>query len=528
MARGGSRVRITKGRVKTKHVKMVQEMYEEVRDKFGFIDMDLVTDMWKLLENPESVIKQPVIFKRTLKEYRAGKLNDIFDAYYARSAWARFLKMMAKSPHYPKDINQSEDFFKKMWELLGELWKKDIPQMKDIAKRALEKAQKGRSKRAQRSRNQAAVDQMAKLVDYGQKVLELLQDPLFKNLFAPPPPPKPDKKDGEQDGQSQGQGEDEGAEDAESPGASNSSGEDAEGEGDGSESGGVGQGTESSLGQVINEMRTWQPMMVEGVLFSQDLNMVTKMNPKGKWEPTPFPDNSVDVRKMQDTSDLMRLLPSQHAMPSDLFYLKFAKKELLCREFMSKKERRQILYVLLDVSGSMRGTKVMMVASVVLALLRKVIKNGDHYFLRFFDERTSELHEASDLKSAQKLAVEVVRNAFSGGGTNIHHALMTALADIKEATKDRKRKAQMKDAQVLLLTDGLDWTLDAEAIIKEKEEIQIHSVVIHASDPTGKIKKLSDSYYEVSEGDEENTALDLVKIFDKKEQKKKKRTGARI
>lgn len=475
-------MRVTKGNLRYRDVKLVKAMYHKVKSSFNFISEDLVTDMFRVLEDKESIHKAPIIFKKVLADYAVNKVSSIFESYYAHLAYARFLKMMCDSPHYPTDPNGNADFFDKMWLLLAELWKRDFPQVNGIPRDPKLK----HSGKIMQGLNSSAADQLSKLVECGQKILELLKDPLFEKMFPPPGAV----------GNIQSQGDDSDDENW--------------------NPGGGGYSPPSSLNNVVGAFQRWSPYMVEAMLFSHDLALVSKINPKGKWAPTPFPDNRVDIRKMQSSRDLMKLLPGEYALPSDLFYVRFAKKELQCREFLAKQERKQVLYILLDNSGSMHNDKIKMAASVVIALLRKVVSNGDIFFFRFFSDYPGAMHKVDNLKKAQDLIQKIIGESFSGGGTDVQAAVMRALGDIKNAVDDKDNYAQMKDAQVLLLTDGDDSGCSASRIMSEKGKVKIHGVVIHGTDQAGTVQTFSDTYYHVSRSNMDQSAVDIVQMVSTK------------
>jgi hypothetical protein len=508
-------MRVTKGRLRLADQHLVDKVFNGVKTKFGFIDRDIVYDMLRVLENKESIMKNPAIFAKTLAEYRDGKISSIFDAYYARTGYARFLKMMCESPHYPSNPDENQAFFAKMWELLAELWKHNLPQVNGIPNSGKALQTMGN---ALQLANQHKADQLAKLVEYGQKILELLKDPLFAGIFPPP---------GAATNVQSAGGDKQEEQDSES---ANGDSEDSGKNGDSGQS--IPPQGQSSLDNVVRTVKNWQPYIVEAVLFSHDLALVNKMNPKGDWAPTPFPDNRIDIRKMQNSGDLMKLLPGEYALPSDLFYIRYAKKELQCREFIAKQERKQILYILLDHSGSMRSVsdagcgyrnspdKIKMAASVVIALLRKVVANGDIFYFRFFGSNPGYMYKVDSLISAQNLVSVIIREAYAGGGTDIECAVMTALNDIKAAVADKQSHSQMRDAQVLLLTDGDDNIIDANRVIAAKGKIKLHSVVIHATDRRGVIQAMSDTFYSIGPSKEKQGAVDIIQVVTDKRRNK--------
>jgi len=186
-------------------------------------------------------------------------------------------------------------------------------------------------------------------------------------------------------------------------------------------------------------------------------------------ESVQFPDNEMSVKEMHEHQEILKVLPSQFALDDDVFTEKLAKKELQVRDYQSRKLKKQALYMLLDVSGSMADGADVYASGVALSLVRQAIDEGSIYFLRFFDGNTHELHRISTKKEAIEMANLLAKKPYSGGGTNIQNAILTAVKDIKNDP------VEFEKIEIMVITDGEDHV----DIPKTKlNGVKIHSTVI--------------------------------------------------
>lgn len=209
-----------------------------------------------------------------------------------------------------------------------------------------------------------------------------------------------------------------------------------------------------------------------------------------------FPDNEMSINKMQHADEFFRVLPEQLAQDDDIFFMKLAKNELMVREYQIKKQKKQALYLLIDVSGSMAGARSVYASATALSLVRQAIKNEAIYFLRFFDEQPSQLERVATKEDATKIGKMLLQQPFSGGGTNFNNAIGTAIKDIK---KDAEK---FDKVEIMLITDG-----DCSINITKSDlgKIKLHSTIIDGYNED--LKKLSETYTSLS-------TRDIVEQFD--------------
>ena len=175
-------------------------------------------------------------------------------------------------------------------------------------------------------------------------------------------------------------------------------------------------------------------------------------------------------------SDLERVHYSQLALPDDLFYAEFANDRLLLYQKELPASRGPI-YVLLDKSGSMVGSKIDWARAVAVALFRKAVEEGRTFVVRFFDSIPyNYMMVKSNAKTSDVLKLlSYLARVKAGGGTDITRALSAAVDDIEKL----KLGGGEKISDVVLITDGED-RLSPEILSRllKKVNARLHSVMI--------------------------------------------------
>lgn len=174
-------------------------------------------------------------------------------------------------------------------------------------------------------------------------------------------------------------------------------------------------------------------------------------------------------------------IPRELAHDDELFYYKLASSG-----FLAKEKQRTIegaYYVLIDKSGSMEGIKTVWARSVALAIYKLAKMRRRKFFLRFFDTR---VYPNKPLEKPEEV-VEHILKVISDGGTNITHAIRTAIEDIA------KQGLSKFTNTIILITDGEDEVDEELAEELRRNNIELISVMIHGENET--LKKISKHYF---------------------------------
>ena len=200
-----------------------------------------------------------------------------------------------------------------------------------------------------------------------------------------------------------------------------------------------------------------------------------------------IPDNEMTIKNISNYQEMLKVLPTQYIYNDELFTQKLVRKELLVKDYQSRRLKKQALYLLIDVSGSMdKNNRNVYASGVGISLVRQAILEGSVYFLRFFDGMPKDLHRITTQEEANKMVSMLLKQPYTGGGTNISRAIERAVKDIKEDPK------QFEKAEIMVITDGCDGVRLSK---KDLENIKLHSTIIEGKNSG--LKAISDTYREL-------------------------------
>jgi uncharacterized protein with von Willebrand factor type A (vWA) domain len=275
---------------------------------------------------------------------------------------------------------------------------------------------------------------------------------------------------------------------------------------------------------MINRLKVSQLMIYE---LSMKLESLLAKHKQGTFRNT---DKLTKERK-QDTiksvSDVSKLVPNQHAQDEDVFNVKLVKKQLIKKQQTEPQSKRQLLYLLIDVSGSMRIsaglsnamgfiTRASLAASFSIALSRRVLDDGGILFARAFAGSVGPLYECKEKEKHAQFERAMADCNFNGGGTDIFSALHWAHTDITT------NKGDIAKAEILIITDACDRF--QEGHIKKLREmfkdVTLNTLDVTAGDSTRldgaakQLDELSDSYMKIDPT--KNNLADMVQLVGNK------------
>jgi uncharacterized protein with von Willebrand factor type A (vWA) domain len=156
------------------------------------------------------------------------------------------------------------------------------------------------------------------------------------------------------------------------------------------------------------------------------------------------------------------------------------------------KKRKGPVVALVDTSASMRGSPEVLAKAVLLAITRKMLKEGRDVKVILFSSKwqTFEI-ELTDKKRMGQEFLEFLKYTF-GGGTDFNTALRAGL-------KTMKGEKAFEGADILFLTDGVSELSEIPLIrewkeIKTERKARIFSLIIGNTD-SGGLEQVSDHTY---------------------------------
>lgn len=226
---------------------------------------------------------------------------------------------------------------------------------------------------------------------------------------------------------------------------------------------GVSAGTQTGFtakGKRIlkNAMLLADRQLVEILKISRKMKSFSKLKTSKIQEFTPDVEgNQVRNRTMQNYGELAKIKASQFAqkvVTPNLFNYRAVTNQYMMRERGAFLEKKQLLYVLVDSSGSMTeegNTRINMAAGILVNRLMAVTKGDANVYWRFFDTQVYDVTFADSKESSQESISRILNTEqYSGGGTNFDVAITSAVEHI-ESLKETMKYAK---PEIFMITDG--------------------------------------------------------------------------
>jgi uncharacterized protein with von Willebrand factor type A (vWA) domain len=160
---------------------------------------------------------------------------------------------------------------------------------------------------------------------------------------------------------------------------------------------------------------------------------------------------------MQNYGELSRIKASQYAQKSstpNLFNYRAVTNQYMIRERGRFLEKKQLLYVLVDCSGSMiedGHTRINMAAGILVNRLMAVAKGDANVYWCFFDTVNHEVTFVDNKAKAHASISKVIEvGQYDGGGTNFDVAIKSAVEHIESL----KETMQFAKPEIFMVTDG--------------------------------------------------------------------------
>lgn len=177
---------------------------------------------------------------------------------------------------------------------------------------------------------------------------------------------------------------------------------------------------------------------------------------------------------------LDNLLLTEFAYDDDIFFQKFIDNELFFyARSRAREEEKKLHYLLVDSSASMRGRRSVFARGVALAMIKKLILQGEAPLLRFFD---SQLYEQMEVHAG--FSVPYLLSFRSERGRNYRKVFEQLLFDIR-----RLRERRQQDVMLYILTHG-QCHLPNDLVMRLREVAYLFGIFILPGD------KLELSYVE--------------------------------
>ena len=188
--------------------------------------------------------------------------------------------------------------------------------------------------------------------------------------------------------------------------------------------------------------------------ISRQLDQFTKLQVRKQRLVKPDPaGDEIRTRGIKHLGELGRVSKSAWAtrqrQPTYFLY-QAVTGQLPVRERVTRQEKKQAIFILVDGSGSMSGRKHHKATGVVMNRLKAVVDGDAEVWVSVFDTQMSEPMHAGNAEEARELIKQFRRGNFRGGGTDIASAVKAAHAFIEEKMKAGEA---LWRPEVVVLTD---------------------------------------------------------------------------
>lgn len=181
----------------------------------------------------------------------------------------------------------------------------------------------------------------------------------------------------------------------------------------------------------------------------------------------------VHQRPIKSLNELYRINQSAWALRQKsptLFLYNAVTHNIPVRERVTRQERKQALFILLDGSGSMsQGQRHYKASGVVMNRLKAVISGDAEVFLSVFDDKMGSVKSARTPEEARELMKKFTTGNYSGGGTDIAASVRAAHKYIQDRIDSG---SMLYRPEIVVLTDD---DLSIESMVKS----DIPGTVVH-------------------------------------------------
>ena len=217
-------------------------------------------------------------------------------------------------------------------------------------------------------------------------------------------------------------------------------------------------GQENGDGDSLNRLKVAEDLQAgkqEILDISRNLDSISKMQVHRKKRVEADPDGAeIQSRPLKGLSELARVSKTAWAtrqQNSTYFLYQAISGQLQVRERVTRQDRKQVIFILVDGSGSMHsGHRHYKASGVVMNRIKAVIAGDAEVYLAVFDDKMYDPSHAATPEEAKALMKKFMGKNFSGGSTNIATAIKAAYDFIQ---KEMKTRDDIYRPEIVVLTD---------------------------------------------------------------------------
>jgi uncharacterized protein with von Willebrand factor type A (vWA) domain len=262
----------------------------------------------------------------------------------------------------------------------------------------------------------------------------------------------------------------------------------------------------------VTEKFIEQVSMAQLAVFELGRKFTLALGKQGglKFKPVKSVERDKKPEHIKSVSDITKVTPSSHALPGKVFEHKLLKNELTKQHFQKQDERKKLLYLLIDSSGSMSSqlgphyggnqhslyTRGSLASVMSGALAKKCLAENGIVYARFFGGSPGRRVDAVTKQDYDALMDFIIKNNYRAGGTDIACAIEAAVEDIDKAAAQE----EVKSAEIICITDCEDYIDEPRmALLAKRHEFNILDVSGDGEQINLPLKASAAKYYKVKE-----------------------------
>lgn len=240
----------------------------------------------------------------------------------------------------------------------------------------------------------------------------------------------------------------------------------------------MGETPEMSKREIAEDMMGDKSIWLK---ISRQLDSLSKMQVRKckKQEADPNGEEVI-TRSIKGFDELSKLSKSEwvsYQTSRSYFWYRVAGKQARVRERVVTIEKKQLLFIIVDCSGSMdSGNRIAKACGILMNRLKAVISGEAELYFSFFDTKLLKVYSVKTPEEAKSL-METLRNKnFSGWSTNIDGCMKQAKAEIDKIIAE----GATYRPELVVVTDG-DDTISSTA--KDFAGTKVHAFVVEERNP---------------------------------------------
>lgn len=240
-------------------------------------------------------------------------------------------------------------------------------------------------------------------------------------------------------------------------------------DGDGSDG---NEGTDPSQArQLAEDMLKGKEVMLE---ISRHLDKLTRMQVRKQKKVEPDPEGEeVRFRPMKHLGEIGRIPQAEWALPRTYRMYRHITGQTPVRERCTRIEKKQLLYIIVDCSGSMgSGQRIYKAGGILMNRLKAVIAGEAELYIRMFDTSLKKEYHAATPEEAREVMKQFTERNYSGGGTDISGCSKAAQKRIDEIIAE----GATYRPELVVITDGDDDTSDLS--LSDFPGTKLHAFVV--------------------------------------------------